>query len=217
MKAFALACGVAAMAGSAFADESFDVYAPESNEARFFFFNSTGSAQTLSLLGAAILIAVIAYLVFASTGSASSAYGYNRNDYAQDQYGYGYEGYENGAYRSANNGFLDGLNIVSWISMLQEVYEKFDYNDLDCQKRLICEVMKEPSFYGTVAQKFKTGFQYAKYLEILDLPDDMRELLDEYMDANARADQQKTCEEFFTCPYSIKDSMKRNVADTNNL
>merc|ERR1719175_224479 len=121
------------------------------------------------------------------------------------------------SWRSNNNGFLDGLNIVSWISMLQDVYEKFDYNDLDCQKRLICEVMKEPSFYGGIAQKFKTGFQYAKYLEILDLPDDMRELLDEYMDANARSDQQKSCEDFFEFDYSIQDSMKRNVADTNNL
>jgi len=213
MKAFALACGIAAMAGSAMADE-FDVYAPEDASPRFFFFNSTGSAQTLSLLGAAILIAVIAYLVFASTGTAGS---YNRNDY--DPYGpYGDQyGYDQGVYRSNNQGFLDGLNIVSWISMLQDVYEKFDYNDLDCQKRLICEVMSEPDYYGTVAKKFKTGFQYAKYLEVLDLPDDMRELLDEYMDANARADQQKTCDEFFTCPYSIKDSMKRNIADTNNL
>jgi hypothetical protein len=208
-KAFA----ILAMAGSAFAEE-YGLYEPAQNEARFFFFNSTGSAQTLSLLGAAILIAVIAYLVFASTGTEGSYY--NRNDYEYDPYAqqdYGYAG----QYRSNNNGFLDGLNIVSWISMLQDVYERFDYNDLDCQKRLICEVMKEPGFYGAVAQKFKTGFQYAKYLEILDLPDDMRELLDEYMDANSRADQQKNCEEFFTCPYSIKDSMKRNVADTNNL
>jgi hypothetical protein len=45
----------------------------------------------------------------------------------------------------------------------------------------------------------------------------MRELLDEYMDANARSDQQKSCEDFFECDYSIHDSMKRNVADTNNL
>merc|ERR1712113_1321490 len=118
-KAFA----ILAMAGSAFAEE-YGLYEPAQNEARFFFFNSTGSAQTLSLLGAAILIAVIAYLVFASTGTEGSYY---------------------------NNGFLDGLNIVSWISMLQDVYEKFDYNDLDCQKRLICEVMKEPGFYGAVA------------------------------------------------------------------
>jgi hypothetical protein len=41
----------------------------------------------------------------------------------------------------------------------QDLYEKFDYNDLDCQKRLICEVMREPEFYGNVAQKFKSGFQ----------------------------------------------------------
>ena len=95
MKAFALACGIAAMAGSAMADE-FDVYAPEDASPRFFFFNSTGSAQTLSLLGAAILIAVIAYLVFASTGTAGS---YNRNDY--DPYGpYGDQyGYDQGVYR----------------------------------------------------------------------------------------------------------------------
>ena len=61
--------------------------------------------------------------------------------------------------RSAPNGFFDGINIIQWISMLQDVYDKFDYNDLDCQKRLICEVMREPDYYGSVAQKFKTGFQ----------------------------------------------------------
>jgi len=72
--------------------------------------------------------------------------------------------------------------------------------------------MKEPEYYGSMAQKFKNGFQYAKYLEVLSLPDDMRELLDEYLDANSRADQQKACEEFFQCPYSIKDSTKRNLS-----
>jgi predicted nucleotidyltransferase len=108
------------------------------------------------------------------------------------------------------------MNIIQWISMLQDLYEKFDYNDLDCQKRLICEVMREPEYFGNMAKKFKNGFQYAKYLEVLSLPDDMRELLDEYLDANSRADQQKECEEFFQCPYSIKDSVKRNF-DGNSL
>jgi len=213
MKAILLACVLLGLAANAYAEEDFAVSDFE-NQARFFFFNSTGSAQTLSLLGAAILIAVIAYLVFATVGvdGAGSSY-YNRNDY--ESYDPHYGQYDQ--YRSAQHGFFEGMNIVQWISMLQDVYEKFDYNDLDCQKRLICEVMREPEYYGTVAQKFKTGFQYAKYLEVLDLPDDMRELLDEYMDANSRADQQKTCEEFFTCPYSIKDSMKRNIGDSNNL
>merc|ERR1711899_522020 len=55
-------------------------------------------------------------------------------------------------YRSANDGYdYNGLNIIQWISMLQDLYEKFDYNDLDCQKRLICEVMREPEYYGNMA------------------------------------------------------------------
>lgn len=72
--------------------------------------------------------------------------------------------------------------------------------------------MKEPEYYGNMALKFKSGFQYAKYLEVLSLPDDMRELLDEYLDANSRAEAQKGCEEFFQCPYSVKDSVKRNLS-----
>ena len=63
--------------------------------------------------------------------------------------------------RSNNDGFEfnSSLNIIQWISMLQDIYEKFDYNDLECQKRLICEVMREPDYYGAAAQKFKAGFQ----------------------------------------------------------
>jgi len=119
--------------------------------------------------------------------------------------------------RSNNDAYgYQGMNIIQWISMLQDLYEKFDYNDFDCQKRLICEVMREPEYFGKMAKKFKNGFQYAKYLEVLSLPDDMRELLDEYLDANSRADQQKECAEFFQCPYSIKDSVKRNF-DGNSL
>ena len=55
-------------------------------------------------------------------------------------------------------------------------------------------------------------FRYAKYLEVLSLPDDMRDLLDEYLDANSAAEMNKECNEFFTCPFSIKDSFKRNLS-----
>ena len=95
--------------------------------------------------------------------------------------------------------------------MLQDLYEKFDYNNLDCQKKLICEVLRDPEYYGNTAQKFKSGFQYAKYLEVFSLPDNIREVLDEYLDANSIAEQQKNCEEFFQCPYSIKDSINTNL------
>ena len=40
-----------------------------------------------------------------------------------------------------------------------KVYEKFDYNDLECQKKLICEVMREPEYFGNMSAKLKSGFQ----------------------------------------------------------
>jgi len=206
MKAALLACVFLGLTASAFAQEYSEV---AQDEARFLYFNSTSTATSLTLLGALILLGVIGYLVYVGGLLGTN----NRNDYQYDPY-YGQEqAYTQAQYRSANDGYdYNGLNIIQWISMLQDLYEKFDYNDLDCQKRLICEVMREPEYYGSMAQKFKSGFQYAKYLEVLSLPDDMRELLDEYLDANSRAEQQKECTEFFQCPYSIKDSVKRNLS-----
>jgi len=205
MKAALLACVLLGLTASAFAEEM----VPQ-DEARFLYFNSTSTATSLTLLGALILLGVIGYLVY--VGGLLGNNSYNRNDYYADP-AYDQSYYQQAQYRSANDGYdYNGLNIIQWISMLQDLYEKFDYNDLDCQKRLICEVMREPDYYGSMAQKFKSGFQYAKYLEVLSLPDDMRELLDEYLDANSRAEQQKECTEFFQCPYSIKDSVKRNLS-----
>jgi len=198
-----------AMVAFASADD-FDLTEAEADP-RLFFVNFTSSLVTvnttllayglifLAILGAA---AVALYYLYLESQSSSSYGSYGSNAYSQS---YNYA-------RSNDDGYdlYNGLNIIQWISMLQDIYEKFDYNDLDCQKRLICEVMKEPEYYGNMAQKFKSGFQYAKYLEVLSLPDDMRELLDEYLDANSRAEQQKACEEFFQCPYSIKESMTTN-------
>lgn len=211
--ALLLASGLAAVSAQDF-DSDLSLVG---NEARTFFVNFTSSLVQVNatLLAAALVIAAIIgaaavaiyYLWLESQNqSSSSGYGYG----SSNSYGYQYA-------RSAQDGYdFNSINVIQWISMLQDLYEKFDYNDLDCQKRLICEVMREPEFYGNVAQKFKSGFQYAKYLEVLSLPDDMRELLDEYLDANARAEQNKACEEFFQCPYSIKESMKKN-SEGNSL
>jgi len=212
MKAFLTLLAMVAVAKA----DDFDLAEAEADP-RLFFVNFTSSLVQvnttilayglifLAIVGAA---AVALYYLYLESQNSSSGYG---------SYGSSYNSYNYNYARSANDGYdYNGLNIIQWISMLQDLYEKFDYNDLDCQKRLICEVMKEPEYYGSMAQKFKNGFQYAKYLEVLSLPDDMRELLDEYLDANSRADQQKECAEFFQCPYSIKDSVKRNL-NGNNL
>jgi hypothetical protein len=215
MKAFVLAVVLLGLSSQAFAATQDEQSELLENEARFLYYNGSSTAAAITLLGALILLGVIAYLIYVGgVLSTQGSSGYNRHGVEQQ---YDPSDYYGQQYRSAQDGYdFNSLNVIQWISMLQDLYEKFDYNDLDCQKRLICEVMREPEYYGNVAQKFKSGFQYAKYLEVLSLPDDMRELLDEYLDANARAEQNKACEEFFQCPYSIKESMKKNT-DGNSL
>jgi len=201
---------VVCLAGVALAAPFEDEAELMENEARFLYFNSSSTATSLTLLGALILLGVIGYLIY--VGGLLSPAAYNRNDYYQQGYGQGYgqQGYQA---RSASDGWdFNGLNVIQWISMLQEVYEKFDYNDLECQKRLICEVMREPDYFGSTARQMKSGFQLARYLEVLNMPDDFRELLDEYIDASDRANGQKDCNEFYQCPYSLKDSIKRNFS-----
>jgi hypothetical protein len=63
-------------------------------------------------------------------------------------------------FRSAGeDSVFSAMNVLKWISMMQEMYEKFDYTDLECQKRLICDVMQEPDYFGSVASRMQTGFR----------------------------------------------------------
>merc|ERR1711953_1512656 len=212
MKAALLFCIFLGLAASALADHEVQ------DEARFLYFNPyfnstmASTATTLNIMEGIVIFGAIGYLLysgdlFGTEDPAGDGYGAPSYGAPSGSYGHPNDSYDQpGHFRSAS----DGFNIIQWIAMLQDLYEKFDYYDLDCQKRFICEVMKEPEYYGSLAQKFKNGFQYAKYLEVLSLPDDMREILEEYLDATARAEQQKECSEFFQCPYSIKESVKRH-------
>merc|ERR1711982_171521 len=178
------------------------------SEGRFLYFNSSSTATSLTLLGALILLGVIFYLVYVG-GLLAPASGSNYQRYGQD---YGQGNYQYQA-RSGDLGYdFNAMNILQWISMLQEVYEKFDYNDVDCQKLLICEVLRDEDSFGDVSRRLQNGFELAKYLEVLNMPDEFRELLDEYMDASERSLGQKECREFFQCPYSLKESVKRNFS-----
>jgi len=181
----------------------------DQGEGRFLYLNSSSTATSLTLLGALILLGVIFYLVYVGGLLSPAASSYSR--YGQDYNQY-YQGYQGQARSSSQGWGFDAMNVLQWISMLQEVYEKFDYNDVECQKRLICEVLKEEEYFGDVSRNLQSGFELAKYLEVMNLPDEFRELLDEYMDASERSLGQKQCEEFFQCPYSLKDAVKRTFS-----
>jgi len=166
--------------------------------------NSTLLAYALVGLALAGAAGLALYYLYLQSASSSGGYG------QYSQYGYNQYNYQS---RSSDAGFdFNAVNILAWISMLQEVYEKFDYNDVDCQKLLICEVLRDEESFGEVSARLQNGFELAKYLEVLNLPDDFRELLDEYLDASERSLGQKECREYFQCPYSLSDSVKRNFS-----
>jgi len=204
-----LALGVTADLGDFELSES-----ESAGDPRLFFANFTSSLITVNstllayaLVGLAVAGAAglaLYYLYLQSASSGAGGYGYG-NQYSYNQYGY--------QSRSGDLGYdFNAVNILQWITMLQEVYEKFDYNDVDCQKLLICEVLRDEDSFGDVSKRLQNGFELAKYLEVLNMPDEFRELLDEYMDASERSLGQKECTEFFQCPYSLKDSVKRNFS-----
>jgi hypothetical protein len=88
MKAFVLAIVLLGLSAQAFAANQ-----PEEktelleNEARFLYYNGSSTAAAITLLGALILLAVIAYLIYVGgVLSTQGSSGYNRNDYQNSQY-----------------------------------------------------------------------------------------------------------------------------------
>ena len=70
----------------------------------------------------------------------------------------------------------------------------------------------QKKYFVTISFTDDKFSRLAKYLEVLNMPDEFRELLDEYMDASERSLGQKECKEFFECPYSLSESVKRTFS-----
>ena len=86
---FWIACVVLACAASAYAEEEFFEHELYEDSGRTLNLNMSSTASAITLLGALILLGVIAYLIYAGglLGNNNS-YGYNRNDFygADGQY-----------------------------------------------------------------------------------------------------------------------------------
>jgi hypothetical protein len=89
MKAFVLAITLLALAAPALAAE--EPAELLENEARFLYYNGSSTGAAITLLGALILLGVIAYLIYVGGVLSTQGSGYNRNDY-QGQYQAPYDG-----------------------------------------------------------------------------------------------------------------------------
>jgi len=119
----------------------YDLIPDVDSDPRLFFANYTSSLLAVNstllayaLAAAAIAGAVALALYFLSTQPASSGYsGYNNN-------------YQSRGFRSGEGD--TGYSVLTLLGVASEIYSKLNYDDIDCQKKIICEFMEEPDMFG---------------------------------------------------------------------
>jgi len=103
-------------------------------------------------------------------------------------------------YRAKQGWSFNPTKIVEWISLMNDTWEftESTLTTLDCQKRAVCEIWRP-----------ENGFKYTdkmdlffKYSEMMNLPDGLIDIIDEFSDARQEAfDNSKTCLEMYSdCP-----------------
>jgi len=179
-------------------------------EPRLFFANYTSGLLAVNstillyaLAGAGVVAAGLLAIYLLANAPARSGYG--------SGYGSGYSGYSSD-YDSQSRGFRtgrSGYDILTLISVATDLYGKLTYNDLDCQKKIICEFMDKPEMFGSGGTKVKTGVQYAaSWLAPMGF-----KIVDQISEAAMLDAKQgsRNCEERFRACESI--SLKDTVAE----
>lgn len=83
-----------------------------------------------------------------------------------------------------------GSSILTLLSVASDIYSKLNYDDVDCQKKIICEFMEKPDMFGKGGSKVKTGVKWAaSWLEPLGFG-----IVDQISEA-ATLDQEGQCEQ----------------------
>jgi len=205
---FALVAGIANCA----LGFSTDFPVVDSHEGRqLFLFNGT-----LATIGLNSFIAGLASLAALAT-LAALAYLYLQGDDDSGYSGYSSYGGSGSGYssrRAKSNPYginWESLNILDWISMGHEAWEKYDPSNVECQKRLICEIHQNKSKFGGPADTMVQLFGYLHYAEVLSLPDELKLVLEEYMDASEKGrTMQKDCGEVYEgCDFSVNGVLSK--------
>ncbi|KAL7640265.1 UNVERIFIED_CONTAM: hypothetical protein RMT77_009679 [Armadillidium vulgare] len=180
------------------------------NFENIFGLNLTNLAPLLAL-GAAALLPLLCLCALGVLLLASLAHkgGYDSGGYSS----HSSNSYSEYAARAIGLSEIDWekLSIVDWISLGEETFRKFDPSNLECHKRVICEVHQNFKEFGTIAARFVDIFGYLKYVQILSLPESIKSLVDEFTDAADRGRSlNKDCGDMYDgCDYSIKSLYDR--------
>lgn len=164
-----------------------DLIESEESSPRFLDSNSSSVSVSLSslvvgvvaLVMLALLASLVSYFIFGESVPEFSGY----SGYSSSHSGGGYGSGRSSDASSPYSHLFENLSVLDWISLAEEVYRDFDGASMDCQKRVICQLHQNEADWGTTARRMNTAFSYLQYLELLNLPEDVRAMVDEYINA----------------------------------
>jgi len=121
------------------------------SDPRLFFVNYTSSLLAINTtillyaVGAAATVGAIVLAVYllATAPAPASSYG----SYAYSQ------GYQARGFRQNT-----GYDILHLLAVASDLYQKVERDDVDCQKKIMCEFFEEPEILGSGAETVKSGF-----------------------------------------------------------
>jgi len=180
-----------------------------------FFGTGTGAAQSVTIGNAGLIGLGSLLFPLIAIGGALLLYLLNSGDdeSGYSSYGSGYSSHRRSIGQKSNPYGInwESLNILDWISMGHEAWEKYDPSNVECQKRLICEIHQNKSKFGGPADTMVQLFGYLHYAEVLSLPDELKLVLEEYMDASEKGrTMQKDCGEVYEgCDFSVNGVLSK--------
>merc|ERR1712142_717064 len=66
--------------------------------------------------------------------------------------------YQSRSFRASG---FSSFDILTLLSVASDIYRRLDYEDVDCQKKIICEFMMEPEMFGNGAKSVRSGVAMA--------------------------------------------------------
>ena len=63
-------------------------------------------------------------------------------------------------HRSSDSMDWDSLKIIDYISVMEDMWRKLDVKDVNCQKRILCELHQNELALGPAASKIVNAFGY---------------------------------------------------------
>jgi len=208
------------LVASAHANELASVYDEADPDPRFFFLNNNSTSLSVSveslifglfgLLALGLLAALLAYFLLGSGGEETGYSGYSGDS------GSSHSSYGSARAADPYSGIWNNMSVLDWIAMGEELYSKFDATNTECQQRLVCELHQNENSWGNTARKMNDAFSYLQYLELLNLPSEVRLVVDEYLDAaNKGRTSQTGCDQIFSgCEFSVKNIINKHSSNS---